>query len=336
MRTRSFQFRFLIGVILGGALCALGPARLQAHELRPAYLELSETAAGEFNVLWKTPMRGDSRLSLTPEFSGSVQRLTPVSTRDVGGAAVQTWKLRAPDLRGQSLRIAGLDATMTDALVRMEFMDGGSWIQRLTPAQPSALIPERQTRRDVAGQYSRLGTEHILTGYDHLLFLLALMFLVSGRWRLVRTITAFTLSHTVTLTAATLGWIHVPQRPVEALIALSIATAAVEIVHRQQGREGLATRVPWAFSFGFGLLHGLGYAGGLAEAGLPPAHIPEALLFFSAGVEFGHLLFIAAMLLPVALGRRMADALPTWAQRMPPYAIGSVAMFWLIQRVSLF
>lgn len=314
----------------------LWPARAQAHELRPAYLELNETAEGEFSVLWKTPMRGEMRLSLAPEFSGSVEWLTPVTTHDTGGAAVQTWRVRAPELQGQTLRIAGLEATMTDALVRISFLDGRSWIQRLTPTQTAAVIPERQTRWGVAGQYSRLGTEHILTGFDHLLFVLALMFLVPAKWRLVQTITAFTLSHTVTLTAATLGWVNLPQRPVEALIALSIVIAAVEIVYRQQGREGLATRMPWALSFGFGLLHGLGYAGGLAEAGLPTTHIPEALLFFSIGVEFGHLLFIAVMLMPVALGRRMAAGLPTWAQRIPPYAIGSVAMFWLVQRVSLF
>lgn len=311
-----------------------GPA--EAHELRPAYLELNEVAPDEFDVLWKTPMRGEMRLSLAPLFSGGTEQLTPVTSRLTGEAAVQTWRLRAPDLRGQTLRVEGLESTMTDALVRIEFLDGTSWIQRVTPAQPSAVVPARQTRWGVATQYGRLGTEHILTGWDHLLFVLALMFLAQGTWRLVKTITAFTLSHTLTLTAATLGWVNLPQRPVEALIALSIVFAAIEIVHRQQGRGGLATRAPWLMAFGFGLLHGLGYAGGLSEAGLPAGHIPEALLFFSAGVELGHLLFIGFMMAPLALARRMARSMPHWAERVPPYAIGTVAMFWLVQRITLF
>jgi hypothetical protein len=312
------------------------PSSIHGHELRPAYLELREAGPGEFDVLWKTPMRGEFRLSLAPEISGAVGNTTPVMTYASGEAAVQTWTIRAPELRGSMLRIAGLEATMTDALARIEFADGTNWVQRLTPSRPSATVPLRQTRREVALQYGRLGTEHILTGADHLLFVLTLIFMVPAGLKLLKTITAFTLSHTVTLTAATLGWVNLQQRPVEAVIALSIVVAAVEIVHRQQGRQGLATRAPWLLSFGFGLLHGLGYAGGLAEAGLPTGHIPEALLFFSIGVEFGHLLFIGAVLVPLALARRISTSLPPWTERVPPYAIGSLAVFWMIQRVTLF
>lgn len=331
----SIPLRFVNRLIVLLALFSVS-APAFAHELRPAYLELKETAPGEFDVLWKTPMRGEMRLSLEPVFSEGVEPLTPVTGRMTGEAAVQTWRLRAPELRGQAIRIEGLESTMTDALVRIEFADGSSWLQRLTPDSPAATVPESQTRWGVAAQYSRLGTEHILTGFDHLLFVLALMFMVPAGWKLVKTITAFTLSHTVTLTLATLGVVNLPQRPVEALIALSIAIAAVEIVYRRQGRDGLATRAPWILSFGFGLLHGLGYAGGLTEAGLPAGLVPEALLFFSLGVEFGHLLFIGVMLTPLFLARRISERLPAWTGNVPPYAIGSVAMFWLIQRVTLF
>jgi hydrogenase/urease accessory protein HupE len=308
-----------------------------AHELRPAYLEVHEENAGEFRVLWKTPMRGEMRLALSPAFSGRTASLTPVTTRHTDNAAVQTWRLQAIEpLRGQSVRIAGLEGTMTDALVRIEFADGTTWTQRLTPGQPAAVIPARASGFTVAGVYLQLGVEHILTGIDHLLFVLALLLITRGGWRLVKTVSAFTLSHSITLTAATLGFVHVPQRPVEAVIALSIVFVAVEIVHLHAGREGVTARAPWVVAFTFGLLHGLGFAGGLSEVGLPAGHIPTALLFFSVGVETGHLLFVAAMLSLIALWRRVGFSVPRWAERVPPYAIGSVAMFWVLQRIAAF
>ena len=314
----------------------LAMAAARAHEIRPAYLELHEDKAGEFAVLWKTPMRGDLRLALTPEISGKTENLTPIETRGTGTAAVQTWRLRAPELRGQTLRIAGLEDTMTDALVRIEFADGTEWTQRLTAAAPAATVPRGSSAWQVAGVYLRLGIEHILTGIDHLLFILALLIITRGGWKLVKTVTAFTISHSITLTAATLGLVHIPQRPVEAVIALSIVFVAAEIVHQRAGRLGLTARAPWVVAFTFGLLHGLGFAGGLSDAGLPPGHIPSALLFFSVGVEAGHFLFIASVFSLIALVKRSRASFPRWAELAPPYAIGSFAMFWVIQRVSTF
>jgi hydrogenase/urease accessory protein HupE len=307
-----------------------------AHELRPAYLELREEKADQFAVTWKTPMQGDARLALEPEFSGDVKAVTPMTTRKVAGAAVQTWTLRAQALRGQTVRIRGLEGTMTDALVRMEFVDGTSWTERLTPQQPITVIPAQQGRFSVAGVYLKLGIEHILTGLDHLLFILALIIITRGGWKLVKTVTAFTVSHSITLTAATLGFVHVPQRPVEAVIALSIVFVACEIVHRRQGCSGLTERWPWIVALTFGLLHGLGFAGALSEVGLPQGHIPLALLFFSVGVEIGQLMFIAAVLWFVAVVQRVRILIPRWGEFVPPYAIGTVAMFWIIQRVALF
>jgi hydrogenase/urease accessory protein HupE len=307
-----------------------------AHEVRPAYLDLREDRSGEFSVLWKTPMLGEMRLALDPAFSGPVESLTPVATRTTGDAAVQTWHLRAGSLRGQTVRIAGLEATLTDVLVRIAFVDGSIWVQRLTPQQPASVISGRPSAWSVAGTYLALGVEHILTGIDHLLFVLALLLLTNGTWRLVKTVTAFTVAHSITLGLATLGIVHIPSRPVEAVIALSIVFVAAEIVQARRGRSGLAAQMPWIVAFIFGLLHGFGFAGALSEVGLPDGHIPVALLFFNLGVETGQLLFVAAVLGVVAGIRRTGMAWPRWAGLVPPYVIGSLAMFWVIQRVAAF
>jgi hydrogenase/urease accessory protein HupE len=307
-----------------------------AHELRPAYLQLQEEEPGEFSVFWKTPMLGDAKLALEPEFSGDTKAITPVTTRSPVGASIQQWTIRASALRGQTLHILGLESTMTDTLVQMEFADGTAWTQLLTPQQPAAVIPKTSSRLETADAYMKLGVLHILTGVDHLLFILALIVITGGGWKLVKTVTAFTVSHSITLTAATLGYVHVPQRPVEAVIALSIVFVACEIVRGRQGRSGLTEQWPWIIALTFGLLHGLGFAGALSDVGLPAGHIPLALLFFSCGVETGQFLFIAAVLTIVAAARWSRVPFPRWAEIVPPYAIGTVAMFWVIQRISTF
>ncbi|WP_457103730.1 HupE/UreJ family protein [Methylobacterium sp. P5_C11] len=322
--------------ILAALTAFLLPFSGYAHEVRPAYLDLSEDRPGEFSVLWKTPMAGEMRLALDPGFSGPIEVLAPVTARRTGEAAVQTWRLRADRLRGQTLRIKGLESTLTDVLVRVSFADGSTWVERLTPRQPDALIPARPSAWSVAGTYLGLGVEHILTGIDHLLFVLALLMLTTGTWRLVKTVTAFTVAHSITLGLATLGIVHVPPRPVEAVIALSIVFVAAEILHARRGQVGLAARMPWIVAFAFGLLHGFGFAGALSQIGLPEGQIPVALLFFNLGVEAGQLLFIAGVLALVAVAKRLRVAWPAWAETVPPYVIGTVAMFWVIQRVVTF
>jgi hydrogenase/urease accessory protein HupE len=307
------------------------------HEVRPAYLDLHEVRDGEFRVLWKTPLRGDRRLSLWPVFSGKTEALTGIATRLTDDAAVQSWRLKAVEpLRGQSVRISGLEGTMTDALVRVDFADGAAWTLRVTPGQPEIVIPARESGFAVAGLYLKLGIEHILLGFDHLLFVLALLIITPGTWPLAKTITAFTLAHSITLATATLGFVQIPAAPVEAVIALSIVFVASEIVHAGRGRVHLTARAPWIVAFVFGLLHGFGFAGALREVGLPPGQIPEALLFFNLGVEAGQLIFVAAVLTVSAAGRKRRVPLPSWIKLAPPYAIGSVAMFWVIQRVAAF
>ncbi len=320
----------------GVLLALLWPMACLAHEVRPSYLELREMLPGEYAVLWKTPMRGDARLALDPEFSGEVAAVSPAVTRVSAGAAVQTWHLRAPALRGQTLRIGGLEGTMADALVQVRFADGTVWTQRLTPQRPAATIPVRDSAFTVASVYVALGVEHILTGVDHLLFVLALLIVARGRWQLLATVTAFTVAHSITLALATLGFVDVPQRLVEAVIALSIAFVAVEIVRSRQGRAGLTARAPWVVAFAFGLLHGFGFAGALSEVGLPEGQIPLALLFFNVGVELGQLAFIAAVLAFAASARSLAARLPRWADLVPPYAVGTLAMFWMFERVAAF
>jgi hydrogenase/urease accessory protein HupE len=307
------------------------------HEVRPAYLELTETAPGIFTVLFKTPMVGEFRLSLHVEISGAPEALTPVLSRVMETSMVQTWRLRADDrLAGRSVTILGLENTISDALLRVQFADGGEWTHRLTPAAPGAQVPARQDGSGVAATYFSLGVEHILTGYDHLLFVLGLILITSGMRQLVQAITAFTAAHSLTLAAAVLGFVHVPQKPVEATIALSIAFVAAEAVQARAGKRSLASTGLWVLAFAFGLLHGLGFAGALSETGLPAGHLPTALLFFNLGVESGQLLFVGAVMAIVALLRPWRLSAPRWTQLAPPYAMGGLAMFWVVRRISLF
>jgi hydrogenase/urease accessory protein HupE len=304
--------------------------------VRPAYLDLREETPGSFDVLFKTPMRGDARLALEASFSGQV-KTTPVISRMTDNAMVQTWRLSAIEpLAGQMVRIDGLASTMTDALVRIEFINGEEWVGRLTPGAPQATIPVRQDGGAVAATYLKLGVEHIMLGIDHLLFVLALILIAPNTRQLILAITSFTVAHSITLAAATLGFVYVPAPPIEAAIALSIAFVAAEIVRAREGKAGIAARAPWVVAFAFGLLHGLGFAGALSEFGLPAGDIPLALLFFNVGVEIGQLLFVAGVLALTALFRLAQHPLPRWAALAPPYLIGTLAMFWVIQRVSVF
>jgi hydrogenase/urease accessory protein HupE len=322
----------LCGVVLPAA----------ADEFRPAYLQLTQLDAQTYDVLWKLPALDESTtLKLRPQFPPGTQTLTPLHSSFAGGTAVQRWRIRvAGGLAGQAVTFPELPQQRIDVLVRLARSDGTEQLGRVSALDPKLVLSASPGAWEVARSYTVLGIEHILMGFDHLLFVLALLILVDGTRRLIATVTAFTVAHSLTLAAASLGWVQVPGPPVEAAIALSIVFVAAEIVHARQGRPGLTQRRPWLVAFAFGLLHGLGFAGALAEVGLPPLSIPVALLFFNIGVEIGQLLFIAGVLALLACGRwlaqRQARTPPAWLWRAPPYAIGGLASFWVLERIMAF
>jgi hypothetical protein len=328
------RFLTLLVVVLGSAC----PATMYAHEVRPAYLQLHQTSADTYDVFWKVPALGDTmRLSLYVQLPQACTNLKQPKGFFANNAYTEQWSIECQGgLAGSTVRIEGLTATLTDVLVRVERLDGSSQVTRVMSSSPSFVVEAMPHRFEVARTYLVLGIEHILTGVDHLLFVSGLLLLVNGGRRLLLTVSAFTLSHMVTLTLATLGFVHVPAAPVEAVIALSILVVAWEILRKTTNPTGLAQRKPWLVAFSFGLLHGLGFASGLSAAGLPTAHIPLALGFFSAGVEVGHFSFVGAALLIIAALRRGMSQLPSWSWRIAPYAIGSCASFWLIARLAAF
>ena len=316
--------RWLLSLLV---LFAGWTASVSAHEVRPAYLELQQRDAETYQVFWKVPAVGDTfRLSLDVRLPRACSTLGRPVGFFADNAYTERWTVVCHGgLAGAPIEIDGLNATLTDVLVRVERIDGSSQATRLTPSSPSFVVEAMPRSFEVARTYLVLGIEHILTGVDHLLFVSGLLLLVSGATRLLVTVTAFTLSHTVTLTLATLGFVRVPPAPVEAAIALSILFVAWEVLRAEKNPGGLAQRKPWLVAFSFGLLHGLGFAGGLSAAGLPAAHIPLALTFFSVGVEVGHFSFVGSALLIMAMLRRWANLLPQSSWRLAPYAIGSCA-----------
>ena len=327
-------------VVLLTVLGVLAP--VAADEFRPAYLQLHQVGAVTYDVLWKVPALDETTtMKVHPVFPHGAQAVTPVRSDYATGAAALRWRVAVEGgLAGKEIRFPGLSASPIDVLVRVERSDGTIQLGRVLPVDPRFIVTASPGALEVVQTYTVLGIEHILTGVDHLLFVLALLLLVKGMRRLIATVTAFTVAHSLSLFAATLGWVHVPGRPVEAMIALSIVFVATEIVHGKQGRPGLTERYPWTVAFVFGLLHGLGFAGALAEVGLPQASIPTALLFFNVGVEIGHLLFITLVFAFIAIGRWVSRSLvlstPGWLCRVPSYVIGGLAGFWLVQRVSAF
>jgi hypothetical protein len=334
------NFRCMIAGSVLTLLFAFSSA--QAHEIRPAYLELKETAPGQFSVVWRTPVMSGMRLPVLLKLPDDVRNLRDPIVQELTDSLVERrWIQVGPHgLAGKRIEFPGLQLTITDVLVRFETLDGTKGATIVRPSQPWFESDAVPSKLRVAGAYLRLGIEHILGGIDHLLFILALMILVKGTRRLIATVTAFTVAHSITLAGATLGFVHVPQKPVEACIALSIVFVATEIVHARQGWQGWTERWPWIVAFAFGLLHGFGFAGALREVGLPQTAIPVALLFFNVGVEIGQLLFIAAILGVMGLARwlvrRAAILQPTWAWRIAPYSIGGVAAFWMVQRIAAF
>ncbi len=323
---------FLVGAI-GFSALSLG------HALQPGYLEIRLIDKELYAAVWKKPAVNSRPMAITAKLPQSCDPRTPVEPIWDGSAYIARWTIRCSGgLEGGVIRIDGLDQTKTDVLVRFDFADGVSQTHRLTPSDSSFTVPSQPSRLEVVRTYLLLGFKHILSGIDHLMFVLALLLLVKGVRRLIVTVTAFTIAHSLTLAGATLGFVQIPGPPIEATIALSIMFVASEIIHSRQGIPGLTQKYPWVVAFTFGLLHGFGFAGALAQIGLPQASIPIALLFFNVGVEIGQLLFIASVFAAIALAQQVARRIdvprPTWAWAVPPYVIGGIASYWIIQRVA--
>ena len=307
-----------------------------AHEVRPAYLEMRQIGVETYDVLWKVPGRGDDlRFGVYVKLPGNCRKTSEIQTTAANNAFTDRWSVRCNDgLTGQTVLIDGLSSTVIDVLVRLQRLDGTTQVMRLTPTTPSFTVESAPSRSQLAATYMSLGVEHILYGIDHLLFVLGLMLLVRDIRSLVKTITAFTVAHSITLGAATLGFIHVEVAPVEATIALSILFLAAELVRSQRGESGIAQRAPWIVAFAFGLLHGLGFASTLGKMGLPHSEIPIALLLFNVGVEFGQLGFVLVFIGFLRSLATLEIRWPNWTRAIPAYSIGAFAALTFLQRID--
>jgi len=336
-RSRAVLQPFAAALLLSGLLASSA----LAHPLAPALLELKEAPDASLSVRFKTSLYPPSRAAaaaLVPKLPASCQRLGPSRVDVEGGGRVERFELRCEDgVVGQEFGVAGLRENGIDALLRVELGDGRSVQRVLRVGQSSVQIPDRPQSLDVFISYLDMGGRHIFSGLDHLLFVFGLVLLVAGGKgyfsRLLVTLSAFTLGHCVTLTCAALGWIYLPSAPVEFLIALSVLALAVELA--RPTRDLSSNRLPWLLAGGFGLLHGLGFAGALLEAGLPEGEIPLALLSFNLGIEAGQVVFVVGVLALLRMLRvvRLPEQLPAWTAMVPVYVMGSFAAMWCIERM---
>jgi hydrogenase/urease accessory protein HupE len=334
--TQTSSCRFIL-LLLG---LFAGP--VAAHPLAPALLELREGADAKVHVRFKTSLYPRSRAAaelLLPKLPPSCERVGPSRIAVEGGGRVERFQLRcAGGVVGQEVGVGGLRENAIDALLRVELRGGRTFQHVLRAGRETVAIPARPDRLEVFVSYLDMGTRHIFSGLDHLLFVFGLVLLVAGGAgyvsRLLLTLSAFTVGHCVTLGGAAVGWLRLPGPPVEFLIALSVLALAVELARPE--RDMRSTRLPWLLAGGFGLLHGLGFAAALLEAGLPEGEILLALLSFNLGIELGQVLFVLAVLILLGSFRaaRIPQRVPTWSARVPVYAMGSLSAMWCIERMA--
>jgi hydrogenase/urease accessory protein HupE len=319
--------RPLIAIVLAHA-----PVTAVAHPLAPSLLEIREATSGRVEVEWTTPLlqlRGAALRPILPE--GCVTEEPPMTRLDEGRVTTR-WGASCSfeRLNGATLSVDGLSAGKTSVLVRLVGRDGWVVQSLLTPESPE-LVVANDSRVGVVARYAGLGFRHLLEGLDHVLFVVGLVLLVGERRRLVRAVTAFTLGHSCTLALSVLEVVALPQGPCEIAIAFSLVWMAAELANGEQ-RNSPLRRHPGRMASTFGLLHGLGFAGALQEAGLPAGEIPLALAAFNTGIEFGQLVVVAVVLGVAALCRLLAEPLPRWLVRSPAYGVGSLAAYWCIER----
>jgi hydrogenase/urease accessory protein HupE len=318
-------------------LLLLLPFITSAHEIRPGYLEIKEAANHALQITWKQPLMGEYGVPLHPSISTGwmIDSLAKISYTE--SYLIKRWTIPADhaSLDEQTIHIKGLEKTMTDVLVQVTLLNDVSFTYLVKPIQPFVKLSLSKPQPPPVWQYIQLGMYHIWSGFDHLLFVLGLLLLVKKRSRLIWTITAFTIAHSITLALATLHIIKVSGSFTEAAIALSIVFLAVELLRHYKGIDGFAYHYPWLVSFLFGLLHGLGFASALQDVGLPENNIPLALFLFNVGVELGQLAFVFVVLLIMAGMQRLQFKWPQWMYKFPAYLIGTLAMYWFIERLVL-
>jgi len=335
--SRMRQYASLLSFVLLFA-CAGLLNQAMAHELQPGLLEVRQLTPERYEVIWRAPIYFGKPHPAKLQFPADWQTIGEPTIQRLSDSHLQRRVVSVPggDIDGATIRFLGLEATITDVFVRISWLSGVQTTAIARPGQPWFEIQGQRSAWQVAGDYTLLGIDHILSGYDHLTFVLALLLIVSGWRRLLLTVTSFTLAHSITLAAATLGLLWLPGPPIEATIALSILFLASELVKVSRGYPSLTARYPWIVAFVFGLLHGFGFAGALAEVGLPHNEIPLALLMFNVGVELGQLMFVAAILVLIAVLHGFRKQWPLWMRQLPAYGIGGLAAFWLIERVNGF
>jgi hydrogenase/urease accessory protein HupE len=324
---------FIVVLLMACGTCSV----LSAHESQPGTLDLRQVDKDRYEVTWRVPIYfgrpHPARLELPVHWKTVVEptmRLLPDSqvfrsVVTVGSGGVE----------GSTLRFLGLEKTITDVFVRLNRLDGTVMTAIVRPSKPYAQLRGERTWYTTAGEYTGLGFHHILQGIDHLLFVLGLLLIVKGRMTLLKTITAFTVAHSITLAIATLGYARAPLPLLNAAIALSILFLGPEIVRSWRGETSLTIRYPWMVAFLFGLLHGFGFASGLSTTGMPKAELPMALLFFNVGVELGQLVFVFTALALVRSFKVLEVRWPRWAEALPGYTVGSLGAYWTIQRTVI-
>ena len=325
--------RVLLVLLLAAGL---SPAA-RAHESRPAYLEIQEKESGRWELLWKTPVLSGMRLPIALKTPDEVRVVGEPVVQELSDSLLERRTLDAgPEgLAGKRIEFPGLQATITDVLIRVVYLDGRTWTTIARASHPYVEIEAGQTRLQLLATYVVHGIRHILFGPDHLLFVFGLLLIVKDRWMLVKTITAFTVAHSLTLAIATFGWAEAPVLPLNAAIALSIFFLGPEIVRSWRGESSFTIRHPWVVAFVFGLLHGFGFSSALTSAGLPRADLPFALLGFNVGVEIGQLAFVFLVLALERAFRVLQIVWPRWVTALPGYAVGTLGAFWTIQRTAI-
>jgi hypothetical protein len=327
--------RHCCSILLITVVAAFVPSCL-AHETRPAYLEIKESSPEHYEIVWRTPMNAGMRLPIVLQLPSEARNVTAPSTQELTDSLLERRSIVvAGGLGGKRVDFIGLQGTITDVLVRVQLLDGRSWSTIVRPSQAWIDITPNQGRLGVAGTYVMHGIRHILFGPDHLLFVLGLLLIVKDRWTLLKTITAFTVAHSITLAIATLGYANAPTLPLNAAIALSILFLGPEIVKVWRGESSFTIRHPWVVAFAFGLLHGFGFASALTSAGLPSNELSWALLSFNVGVEIGQVGFVVLILLLERAFRVLEIRWPRIMQQLPGYTVGSLGAFWTIQRVAM-